>query len=62
MKRTQSWVGFQTDAAIHDALRETAEAEARSVSSLIRKIINDWYAERPPQRQHRKRAETSAAA
>jgi hypothetical protein len=62
MKRTQTWVGFQTSAATHDALREIAEVEARSVSSLIRKIIADWLADRTPQRQHRRRPETSAAA
>jgi hypothetical protein len=62
MKRTQSSVNFQTDAVIHDMLRETAEAEARSVSSLVRKIIADWYAERTPPRQHRKRPEASTAA
>ena len=32
------------DARAHDALRKTAEADARSVSSLVRKIIADWYA------------------
>jgi hypothetical protein len=60
MKRTQSAVFFQTDLTIHDALRETAEAEARSVSSLVRKIVADWYSARTPPRQHRKRPEVAA--
>jgi hypothetical protein len=43
MKPTQTTVHFVCAVRTHDALRETAEADARSVSSLIRKIIQDWY-------------------
>jgi hypothetical protein len=53
------------DARAHDALRKTAEADARSVSSLVRKIIADWYAQQPmppQQRRREKRSEASAAA
>jgi hypothetical protein len=60
MKKTPVSVNFVTDVTIHDALRETAEAEARSVSSLIRLIIRDWYAQRKPPR--RLRSERTEAA
>jgi hypothetical protein len=67
MKKTSSWIGFQSDAVTHDRLRQVAEDEARSVSSLIRKIVADYFAERgqvPAPRQHRRRErgrEASAA-
>jgi hypothetical protein len=51
MKRIPVTVNFVTDARTHDALRETAEADSRSVSSLIRMIIQRWYDERAKQRK-----------
>jgi hypothetical protein len=64
MKKIPVSVNFVTSASIHDALRETAEAEERSVSNLIRKIISDWYAERgqtlTPRQQRSKRSQVAA--
>jgi hypothetical protein len=55
MKRRPCTVNFVCDLRAHDALRETAEADSRSVSSLIRKIIQTWFEEREPVQHHRKR-------
>jgi hypothetical protein len=41
-------VNVVIDTKAHDALRKTAEADARSVSSLLRLIIQDWYDGRTP--------------
>jgi hypothetical protein len=68
MKRVLTSVNFQTDAAMHDALRKAARAEVRTVSSLVRKIVADWFADRGQtftprqQRRREKRADVSATA
>jgi hypothetical protein len=64
MKRMQSSVNFQTDVAIHNALRKAAEAEGRTVSNLVRMIVKNWCDDRVPQQQRRreKRQPESSAA
>jgi hypothetical protein len=56
MKKIPVTVNFVCDARALDALRETAEADARSVSSLLRKIIHDWYAAREPVQRRKREA------
>jgi predicted SpoU family rRNA methylase len=64
MKTKRITTNVMLDAKAFEALRKTAEADARSVSSLVRLIIANWYAERAPQQQRRreKRPEASASA
>jgi hypothetical protein len=48
-------VGVET----YELLRKTADAEERSVSSLIRLILTDWHErqQKVPLRQHRKQSD-----
>jgi hypothetical protein len=56
MKRTPITINFVADTRLRDNLREAAETDARSVSSLIRKIIQDWDDGRRSAAQRRREA------
>jgi hypothetical protein len=61
MKRTPVTINFVADTRMHNDLREAAEADERSVSSLVRLAVRAWLdgpSRPPPQRSKR---EASAA-
>jgi hypothetical protein len=58
-------VNMMIDVEACEALRKTAEADARSVSSLVRLIVRDWLASRklvPPQQRRREKRQAEATA